>query len=148
MVKSLHSGTCWGFAGRHPEGVHVREVFAEHALSAGIVIALVLGAIAVGTGSALAGSCATAITRMEEALDDLTSSPNASAGHQSLRAQLHRQPTSDSLARGQEKTVADALRDRAVLDRARAADARNDEAACLKALSETDHRRYLSKDRK
>ena len=149
MANSSHLGTSWGFAGRHPDRAYLREVVGNRrGLWAGTVIALVLGGTTSGTGSALAGSCATSITRIEAALDDLASSANASTGHQSLRAQLHRQPTSSSIARGQEDAVADEMRDRAVLERARVADARNDEAGCLKALSETEHLRYLSGDRK
>lgn len=147
MVKSFRLGSSWDFVGRLPDLACLREVAANRRLWTGNVIALVLGAIALGTGSAFAGSCGTAITQIEAALDDLASSPNAGAGHQSLRAQLHRQPTSSSIARGQQEAVADELRDRAVLERARVADARNDEAGCLKALLETQHLRYLSRDR-
>ena len=148
MVKSFHLGSSGDIVGRRPDLACLREVAANRRRPwAGNVIALVLGAIALGTGSALAGSCATSITRIEAALDDLASSANASTGHQSLRAQLHRQPTSSSIARGQEEAVADEMRDRAVLERARVADARNDEAGCLKALLENEHLRYLSRDR-
>jgi hypothetical protein len=91
------------------------------------------------TGSALAGPCADTIKRIEAALDALTSNPNASAVHQSLRAQLHRQPNSRSVAGGQEQAIADERHHRAALERARAADANNDEAGCIKALPELRH---------
>ena len=104
-----------------------------------MLVALVFGAIVLGAGSALAGPCAAAIERIEAALDALASSPNGSAVHQSLRAQLHRQPTPRSVARGQEQAIADEQHHRAALERARAADANNDEAGCLKALPDLRH---------
>jgi len=102
----------------------------------GAVTALVIGALAWGAGSAPAGSCANDIARMEAALDALTADPSRTAAHQSTNAQLHRQPTPHSVARGREQAVADERHDRAALERARAADNRGDHAACLKALSE------------
>ena len=99
------------------------------------LIALVIGALAWGLGSALAGSCANDIARMEAALDALTAG-GRTATHQSTNAQLHRTPTPHSVARGREAAVADERHDRAALERARAADSRGDHAACLKALSE------------
>ncbi|MFZ2156308.1 MAG: hypothetical protein WAV72_09340 [Bradyrhizobium sp.] len=147
MVKSFHLGASWGFAGQHREPARFRKVVANRRGLGRYVTASVFGAIVLTTDSALAGPCATAIAQIEAALDDLTLSRNASAAHQSLRAQLHRQPTPSSIARGQEQAVADEQRDRAALERARAADAKNDETACMKALPEREHLRYLSKDR-
>lgn len=99
------------------------------------LIALVIGALAWGVDSALAGSCANDIAQMGVALDALTAG-DRTAAHQSTNAQLHRQPTSHSVARGHEEAVADERHDRATLERARAADNRGDHTVCLKALSE------------
>jgi len=69
--------------------------------------------------------------------DALTAaSPGRGAAHQSTDAQLHRQPTRSSVARGREEAIADERHDRAALERARAADNRGDHTACVKALSE------------
>gem|GEM_PF-3978907 len=130
----------YGFTRRHPTVANVQEVVPNRrGVRIAAMIASVFGIIALDTSSALAGQCADAIKRIEAALDDLTSNPNASAVHQSLRAQMHRQPDSHSVARGQEQAIADEKHHRAALERARAADAKNDEAACLKALPELRH---------
>ena len=140
MKRSFHlRGRC-GFARRHPKAANVQKVVAScRGLRTGALIAFVFGVIALDTGSALAGPCADTIKRIEAALDALTSNPNASAVHQSLRAQLHRQPNPRSVARGQEQAIADEQHHRAALDRARAADANKDEVGCLKALPELRH---------
>jgi hypothetical protein len=103
------------------------------------VIAVAFGIIASDTSFALAGQCADTIKRIEAALDALTSNPDTSAVHQSLRAQMHRQPNPDSVARGQQQAIADERHHRAALERARAADANNDEAGCMKALPDLRH---------
>lgn len=145
MDSYLHLGASCDLAGLHSDcapkvGANRRGPWVV------VVAGSIFGAIGLTTGAAFAGPCATAIAKIEAALDDLASNPNASPIHQSLRAQLHRQPSPNSIARGQERAVEDEQRDRAALQRARAADARNDEAACMKALPETKHLRYLSKD--
>jgi hypothetical protein len=103
------------------------------------VNAVAFGIIASDTSFALAGQCADTIKRIEAALDDLTSNPDTSAVHQSLKAQMHRQPNPCSVARGQEQAIADKRHHRAALERARAADANNDEAGCMKALPDLRH---------
>lgn len=97
----------------------------------------------VTTSGAIAGQCAHEIARLESALDALTSNPNTSAVHQSLRAQMHRQPTPETVARGQKQAIEDEQHHRAALERARAADAAHNEAECLKALPELRHERTL-----
>jgi hypothetical protein len=121
-------------------GIDMQEMTANRRWrKIGTLVAVVFGAIVLGTGSASAGACAAAIARIEAALDALTSNPNGSVVHQSLRAQLHRQPSPGSVARGQQQAIADELHDRAALERARAADAKNDEAGCMKALPDVRH---------
>jgi hypothetical protein len=140
MKRSFHLRAPWGFARRHPPAANVQEIVASRrGLRTGPLVAIVFGIIALDTGSALAGPCAAKIRRIEAALDALTSNPNASAVHQSLRAQMHRQPNPRSVARGQEQAIADEQHSRTALERARAADANNDEAGCLKALPELRH---------
>jgi hypothetical protein len=140
MKRSFHLRAPCGFARRHPKAAYVQEVVASHrGLRTGALIAFVFGILALDTGSALAGPCATKIKRIESALDALTSNSNASAVHQSLRAQLHRQPTPRSVARGEEQAIADERQYLAALERTRAADANNDEVGCMKALPELRH---------
>jgi hypothetical protein len=79
-----------------------------------------------------AGPCSQEIAAYEQAMRELP----GTTGHQSVRAQLHRQPTPESLSRSRSRAARDERADRAALERARAADARGDRATCLKALSE------------
>lgn len=79
-----------------------------------------------------AGPCSQEVAAYEQAMSELP----GTTGHQSVRAQLHRQPTPESLTRSRSRAAEDEREDRAALERARAADARGDRATCLKALSE------------
>lgn len=129
-----------GFAGRHPSPAVVQEVLANRRrLRTAAVIAVAFGMIASEGSFALAGQCADKIKQIEAALDDLTSNPNTSAVHQSLRAQMHRQPTPGSVARGREQAIADEQHHRAALERARVADANHDETGCMNALPDLRH---------
>ena len=103
------------------------------------MIAVAFGIISLDASSAVAGQCADAIKRIESALNELTSNPDTSAVHQSLRAQMHRQANPRSVARGQEQAIADERHHRDALERARAADANHDEAGCMKALPDLRH---------
>jgi hypothetical protein len=130
----------YGFAWRPQGAAVVQEVVANRrGLRAAAVIAVAFGIIASDTSFALASQCADTIKRIEAALDNLTSNPDTSAVHQSLRAQMHRQSNPDSVARGQQQAIADERHHRAALERARAADANNDEAGCMKALPDLRH---------
>jgi hypothetical protein len=99
----------------------------------GAAMALAMTAFVGLSESAAAGPCTIEIEQTEAALDALKSNPGA---HQSLSAQLHRQPTPRSITDAREKAAADEQHDRAALEWAREADARGDEAACWKALAE------------
>ena len=130
----------YGFAKRHPSQAVAQKVVANRqGLRAAAVIAVAFGMIASDASLALAGQCADKIKQIEAALDDLTSNPNTSAVHQSLRAQMHRQPTPRSVARGREQATADEQHHRAALERARAADANHNEAGCMNALPDLRH---------
>lgn len=134
-LRTLH-----GFAWRHPSATVVQEVLANcRGLRTAAVIAMVFGVIASSTSFASAGQCADTIKRLEAALDALTSDPDTSAVHQSLSAQMHRQPNARSVARGQQQAIADERHHRAALERARAADVNHDEAGCMKALPDLRH---------
>lgn len=130
----------YGFAWRHPSAAAMQEVVAGRRSRRTVaMIVMAFGMIASDASLALAGQCADKIRQIEAALDDLTSNPDTSAVHQSLRAQMHRQPNARSVARGQEQAIADEQHHRAALERARAADANHDEAGCMKALPDLRH---------
>jgi len=136
--------TAYGFAGRHPRPAVVQGVVANRrGPRTAVVIAVAFGMIASDASLALAGQCADKIKQIEAALDDLTSNPNTSAVHQSLRAQMHRQPTPGSVARGREQAIADEQHHRSALERARAADENHDESGCMKALPDLRHERVI-----
>lgn len=129
-----------GLAPRDPKAANVQEVAANsRALRTAALIALVFGVVALDADSVLAGPCADTIKRVEAVLDALTSSPNARAVHQPLRAQRHQQPSLRSVARGQEQAIADEQHHRAALERDRTADANRNEAGCSRALPELRH---------
>ncbi len=67
------------------------------------------------------------------------------SGQQTVGAQLHRQPTPDSIARAEQelREGAAARQAQAALDRARAADTKGDAAGCADALVEV--RRALAR---
>lgn len=97
----------------------------------------VLGTIALAlliSAPAQAGQCAQEIATYESAVADLAA--KGWSAHQSVRAQMHRQPTTKSVTGADAQAKIDAEHDRAALDRARKADALGDEAGCLRALSQ------------
>lgn len=108
-----------------------RRVFV---LSAKVLVATVMLAnLPLAAGPVWAESCQDEIIRYESALDDL-SRRNALA-HQSLRAQMHRQPTMRSVAEAALQAKLDEQHGRAALERARLAEAEEDSESCLAALS-------------
>jgi hypothetical protein len=135
---AIQMGSLAGIAANRPNsGARSNEPKRLYQMPYGVVTAVVIGALAWSAGSVLAGTCANDIAQVEAALDALTAAgPGRGAAHQSTDAQLHRQPTRSSVARGREEAIADERHDRAALERARAADNRGDHAACVKALSE------------
>lgn len=94
------------------------------------LVLFLLSALLVGPADA--GPCSQEIAAYEQAMRELP----GTTGHQSVRAQLHHQPTPESLARSKNRAARDEREDRAALERARAADARGDRTTCLEALSE------------
>jgi hypothetical protein len=84
--------------------------------------------------TALAGPCGDELTQFEQKMKRESRKPSAGpTARQTEAAQLHRQPTPESVKEGEQR--AQAAFD-AVLVRARAADANGDQAACQKALGE------------
>lgn len=109
--------------------------------------AYLFGAIALAlpvSGSAHASRCAHDIAVYESAVADLKA--RGWPAHQSLRAQMHRQPTIRSATEADAQVGIDAAHDRAALDRARKADEVGDEAACLRALSQARRHPHRQND--
>jgi hypothetical protein len=74
------------------------------------------------------------IAELEQRVSPVPTSPqNAPSAPQSVAAQLHRQPTPDTVQSATGRANADAD---AALDRARKADAKNDADGCNEALRE------------
>jgi hypothetical protein len=95
----------------------------------GLRIVTLIGLV-VAPASAYAGPCTTLIAEVERYVERLTSVPSAK---QTIGAQLHHQPTPQSVEQGLNEARANA---EAALDRARKADADGDVAACTKAVDE------------
>jgi hypothetical protein len=104
------------------------------ALTALLTVAPLIG----GTELAQAGPCSAKIDALDRELRRLQAAhPPSGAGEvtgpQSIGAQLHHQPTPQSVESAAGKAKADAA---AALERARKADAAGDEALCARALQD------------
>jgi hypothetical protein len=91
-----------------------------------------------GAATSEAGPCTTQISQVEQQIHNAqAASPPGGAGEptapQSIGAQLHHQPTPQTVESAESKARASA---EAALDRARKADAAGDASACAKALKE------------
>ncbi len=101
------------------------------------VLLVVLACIG-SAAAAQAGPCTAQIAQVEQQIRVAqASSPPGGAGEpsapQSVGAQLHHQPTPQSVESAESRARAESA---AALDRAREADAAGDAAACAKALAE------------
>jgi hypothetical protein len=86
-----------------------------------------------GTASAHAGPCSSAIAQFEQAVRQSTNRPDAGpTARQSIDAQLDRQPTPGSVARAEARAQATFA---AALARAKRFDARGNRAGCTRALA-------------
>ncbi len=102
------------------------------------LVVLAAAALLFGAGAAEAGPCTARISQVEQQIRRAQAAPTSSgAGEpsapQSIGAQLHRQPTPQTVESAANRAKADAA---AALDRARKADAENDAGACANALKE------------
>jgi hypothetical protein len=83
---------------------------------------------------AYGGPCTPQITKVERQIRRLAPGPDTGpTAPQSIGAQLHHQPTPNSVQNAESKALTDA---EAALDRARRADSAGDLAACTKALKD------------
>ena len=96
---------------------------------AGVVVA----ALGLTIAPAHAGPCASRIAQFEKAVRQSANNPDAGPmAHQSIRAQLDRQPTPASVKRAEERAQASFD---AAMARAKRLDARGDRAGCTRALT-------------
>jgi hypothetical protein len=107
---------------------------AGRSASVGLLVATTAATLLCGGGAAHSGPCAPQIELLERQIGH--ASPSAKSGPtapQSIEAQLHHQPTPETVRNAERKANADAA---AALQRARQADTDDNPAACAKALDE------------
>ena len=109
-----------------------RERTAEYAIMKTLITVALVTSLA--PMAAYGGPCGDDVTQFEQKVRREERKPSAGATtRQSTAAQLHRQPTPESIKEGEARAQT-AFVD--MLGRARAADASGDQAACQKALGE------------
>jgi hypothetical protein len=95
---------------------------------------LIVAVLVAGAVNAQAGPCTAGIAEVERYIERTAPGPTAGpTAPQSVGAQLHHQPTPDSVEGAASKARADGS---VALERARQADAAGDAAACKSALQE------------
>jgi len=105
--------------------------------SVGLLVAVTTASLLCGGGAAHSGPCTSQIEQLERQIGHLSSSAkNAPTAPQSIAAQLHYQPTPETVRNAERKANADAA---AALQRARQADTDDNAAACARALDEAKH---------
>jgi hypothetical protein len=107
---------------------------AGRSASIGLLVATTAATLLCGSGAALSGPCTSQIEQLERQIGRTSSSAkNGPTAPQSIEAQLHHQPTPETVRNAERKANADAA---AALRRARQADSDDNPAACAKALDE------------
>jgi hypothetical protein len=106
--------------------------------SFGLLIATTAATLFCGSGTAHSGPCTSQIEELERQIGHASSSAKSGpTAPQSIAAQLHHQPTPETVRNAERKADADAA---AALQRARQADTDDNPAACAKALGEAKRR--------
>jgi hypothetical protein len=107
----------------------------------GLLIATTAATLLCGGGTAQSGPCTPQIELLERQIWHASSSAkNDPTAPQSIEAQLHHQPTPETVRDAERKANADAA---AALQRARQADTDNNPAACAKALDEAKRHWFI-----
>jgi hypothetical protein len=110
--------------------------------SFGLLIATTAATLLCGSGAAHSGPCTSQIEELERQIGHGSSSAKSGpTAPQSIEAQLHHQPTPETVRNAEHKANADAA---AALQRARQADTDDNAAACAKALGEAKRRWSIS----
>ena len=109
--------------------------------SFGLLIATTAATLLCGSGAAHSGPCKSQIEELERQIGHASSSAKSGpTAPQSIEAQLHHQPTPETVRNAERKANADAA---AALQRARQADTGDNAATCAKALDEAKHHWFL-----
>jgi hypothetical protein len=109
--------------------------------SFGLLIATTAATLFCGSGTARSGPCTSQIEELERQIGHVSSSAKSGpTAPQSIEAQLHHQPTPETVRNAERKANADAA---AALQRARQADTDDNPAACAKALDEAKRHWFI-----
>jgi len=109
--------------------------------SCGLLIATTAATLLCGNGAAHSGPCTSQIERLERQIGRASSGAKSGpTAPQSIEAQLHHQPTPETVRDAERKANADAA---AALQRARQADTDDNPAACTKALDEAKRHWFI-----
>jgi hypothetical protein len=107
----------------------------------GFLVATTAAALLCGSGAAHSGPCTSQIGQLERQIGHASSSAKSGpTAPQSIEAQLHHQPTPETVRNAERKANADAA---AALQRARQADTDDNPAACAKALDEAKRHWFI-----
>ena len=107
----------------------------------GLLIATTGAALLCAGGAAHSGPCTSQIEQLERQIGHASSSAKSGpTAPQSIAAQLHYQPTPETVHNAERKANADAA---AALQRARQADTDDNPAACAKALDEAKRHWFI-----
>jgi hypothetical protein len=108
----------------------------------GLLIATIAATLLCGGGTAHSGPCTSQIEQLERQIGHASSSAKSGpTAPQSIAAQLHYQPTPETVRNAERNANADAA---AALQRARQADTDGNAAACTKALDEAKHHWFIA----
>lgn len=109
--------------------------------SIGFLVATTAATVLCGSGAAHSGPCTSQIEQLERQVGRaLSSAKSGPTAPQSIAAQLHYQPTPETVHNAERKANADAA---AALQRARQADSDDNPAACAKALGEAKQHWFI-----
>ena len=109
--------------------------------SVGLLVATTATTLFCGGDAAHSGPCTSQIEQLERQIGHVSSSTKSGpTAPQSIEAQLHHQPTPETVRNAERKANADAA---AVLQRARQADTDDNPAACTKALDEAKRHWFI-----
>jgi hypothetical protein len=110
--------------------------------SFGLLIAMTTATLLCGSGAAHSGPCTSQIEQLERQIGPASSSAKSGpTAPQSIAAQLHHQPTPETVRNAERKANADAA---AALQSARQADTDGNPAACAKALDEAKRHWFIA----
>jgi hypothetical protein len=114
---------------------------AGRSASIGLLVATTAATLLCGSDAAHSGPCTSQIEQLERQIGRASSSAKSGpTAPQSIEAQLHHQPTLETVRNAEHKANVDAA---AALQRARQADTDDNPAACAKALDEAKRHWFI-----